>query len=103
MRGAPVVKRLREPRVVVTPEVKLEVVVRVILKGLSRQASISAALVVIRVAGRRLGADPLLLLVRGAHATKVDRHLCYIVHVVGEKENCVTAFPEEFRLVSATL
>src|SRR5207253_8521094 len=75
MRGAPEVKGLSEPRIIVTPEVELKVVICVILQGLRRQASISAALVVIRVARRRPGADPLLLLVRGRHTAKMNRHL----------------------------
>lgn len=98
-----IVEGLSEPRVIITPGVQLEVVVRIVGHGCRIAMPIGAAAVVIGMSGRRVGPNPRLLSALFFYASKMERMIGHVVHVVSEEENRGAAVPEKFGFVHLTV
>src|SRR5438270_95948 len=76
--------------------------VLIIFQIVGERAAIGAALIPVGVAFGRMGGNPFFGTARSFDATEMQGYVLDVVHVVGEKEDCVTALAKEHLIVRYT-
>ncbi len=94
-----VIERLREPGILVAPEIQFEIVVRVVGESGRLHVAVGAAAHIVGMSGGSVGRDPLFRSARFVHAAEMQCDVLDVVHVIGPEKTAAATIAETSRVV----